>query len=111
MRVVAVGADHAGFSLKETLKTWLAGVPAVPCSDLDRARPSRRHHDAHALALGARTTSASVATAVLETGLATPFEGGRHATRVDQVAALERRPDPVRRGPTVPDEASRAPAR
>jgi ribose 5-phosphate isomerase B len=145
MTVVALGADHAGFLLKEALKVWLAGrghavldfgtcsgesvdypdyaaavagavaggraergvlvcgtgigmaiaankvagVRAAQCGDVESARLSREHNDANVLALGARITSEEAATAIVEIWLTTEFQGGRHARRVEKLAALD----------------------
>ena len=69
----------------------LAGVRAAQCGDVDSARLCRQHNDANVLTLGARTTPADVACAIVDAWLGTPFEGGRHARRVDKLTALERR--------------------
>ena len=49
------------------------------------ARLSRQHNDANILILPARFLSEDAAMAVLHTWLSTPFEGGRHATRVAKI--------------------------
>ena len=147
---IAVGADHAGFALKEHLKSALgalghecvdlgvmdetptdyppicaavgravtgghadlgivlggsgqgeqiaankvAGVRAALCNDLFTARLSRQHNDANVLAIGARIVAPELACEILTLWLATPFEGGRHQRRVEQIAALERAATP-----------------
>ncbi len=58
------------------------GVRAALCCSVEMARLSREHNNANILALGGRTTSPEDAAAILETWLTTPFEGGRHETRV-----------------------------
>jgi ribose 5-phosphate isomerase B len=60
----------------------MAGDPEV-------ARLSRQHNDANVLALGARLTAPAQALEVVQAWLATPFEGGRHARRVDKLAQLD----------------------
>jgi ribose 5-phosphate isomerase B len=145
MAVIALGADHAGFTLKQDLKAWLserghrvidfgthstdsvdypdfaalvarsvqegaaghgvlvcgsgigmamaankvAGVRAAVAGDAGVARLSRQHNDANVLALGARSTPAEQARAIVEAWLETPFEGGRHARRVGKLAELD----------------------
>jgi ribose 5-phosphate isomerase B len=65
------------------------GVRAALCNDLYTARMARAHNDANVLAIGARVVGIGLADEIVEIFLATPFEGGRHARRVDQIRALE----------------------
>ena len=143
---VAIGADHAGFSLKEHLKQTLKrfghtvddfgtsseatvdyppicmavgravsdqradrgivlggsgqgeqiaankvrGVRAALCNDLFTARLSREHNDANVLAMGGRIVAFGLADEILEVWLSTPFAGGRHQRRIDQITEAER---------------------
>ena len=66
------------------------GVRAALCNDLYTARMSRRHNDANVLAIGARIVAAPLAREILQLWLETPFEGGRHVPRLEQIAAIER---------------------
>jgi len=142
---VAIGADHAGFLLKEHLKQTLdrlghsvddygtdseesvdyppicaavgravaegraergivvggsgqgeqiaankvAGIRAALCHDLYAARLSRAHNDANVLAMGGRIVAFPLADEIVALWLTTPFEGGRHQRRLDQIAAAE----------------------
>ena len=144
---IAIGADHAGFLLKEHLKSTLKrlghqvedlgthsdasvdyppicaavgravtggraergivlggsgqgeqiaankvrGVRAALCNDLFTARLSRQHNDANVLAIGGRIVAFGLADEILTLWLTTPFEGGRHQRRVDQISAAEER--------------------
>ena len=63
---------------------------AALCNDLYTARMSRAHNDANVLAIGGRVVGIGLADEILELWLATPFEGGRHQRRVDQITELER---------------------
>lgn len=65
------------------------GVRAALCNDLYTARMARSHNDANVLSMGARVVGVGLAEEILATFLATPFEGGRHQRRVDQLMALE----------------------
>ena len=142
---IAIGADHAGFLLKEHLKATLArlghavedhgtdseastdyppiclavaravvegraargivlggsgqgeqiaankvaGVRAALCNDLFTARLSREHNDANVLSMGGRIVAFGLADEIVALWLATPFEGGRHQRRIDQITAAE----------------------
>lgn len=143
---IAVGADHAGYLLKEHLKQVLQrlghevedfgthgtesvdyppicaavaravvsgraerglviggsgqgeqiaankvpGVRAALCNDLFTARLSREHNDANVLTMGGRIVAPGLADEIVTVWLATAFEGGHHARRLQQVAELER---------------------
>ncbi len=65
------------------------GVRAALCNDLYTARMARAHNDANVLSMGARVVGEGLAEEILALFLATPFEGGRHARRVAQLAELE----------------------
>lgn len=67
----------------------VAGVRAALCHDLYTARLSRQHNDANVLAMGARVVANGLADEILTLWLETPFDGGRHARRIEQIAALE----------------------
>jgi ribose 5-phosphate isomerase B len=49
------------------------------------AELARKHNDANVLVVPARFVSADDGVAILKAWLATPFEGGRHARRVDKI--------------------------
>ncbi len=143
---IAMGADHAGFPLKEELKGFLEteghqvidvgtdstepvdypafcaavarsvadgqaergivlggsgqgeqivankidGIRASLCHDLYTARLAREHNDANVLGLGARVIAPTYAKEIVRLWLATPFEGGRHVARIEQIAMIER---------------------
>ena len=143
---IAIGADHAGFALKEHFKNTLtrlghvvddhgtdsetpvdyppiclsvgravaagradrgivlggsgqgeqiaankvAGVRAALCNDLYTARLSRQHNDANVLSMGGRIVAFELADEILTLWLETPFDGGRHQRRVDQIRDAER---------------------
>jgi ribose 5-phosphate isomerase B len=142
---VAIGADHAGFLLKEHLKQTLTalghivddhgtdseasvdyppicisvgkavalgtadrgivlggsgqgeqiaankvpGIRAALCNDLFTARLSREHNDANVLSMGGRIVAFGLADEILTLWLATPFAGGRHQRRIDQITEAE----------------------
>ena len=143
---IALGADHAGYTLKEDLKAFLKeeghdiedhgtdstepvdyppfcaaaaravvagtadraivlggsgqgeqiaankvdGIRASLCHDLFLARLARQHNDANVLAMGARVVAPAYAREIVRLWLDTPFEGGRHVARVEQIGRIER---------------------
>lgn len=143
--MIALGADHGGYALKEEIKQYLdakgipykdfgcyntesvdypdmakvpceavvagecekallfcgtgvgisiaankiKGIRACCCSDAFSAKYTRLHNDANALCLGGRVVGAGLATELVELFLTTEFEGGRHARRIEKIAALE----------------------
>ena len=66
------------------------GTRAALCNDLYLAELSRRHNDANVLAMGGRIVAVALAKEIVRLWLSTPFEGGRHARRLEQVAEIER---------------------
>jgi ribose 5-phosphate isomerase B len=66
------------------------GTRAALCNDLHLAELSRRHNDANVLAMGGRIVAVALAQEIVRLWLSTPFEGGRHARRLEQVAEIER---------------------
>ncbi len=74
-----------------------AGVRAAPCHDDLTAEMSRRHNDSNVLCLSADLLGERLIDRMIELWLSTPFEGGRHARRVEKIQQLEKRskePDP-----------------
>lgn len=67
------------------------GIRAAVCGDVYSARMTRAHNDANVLAIGARVIGEGLAADIVETFLTTPFEGGRHLSRVQKIHAVEQR--------------------
>jgi ribose 5-phosphate isomerase B len=65
------------------------GVRAATCHDEVTAEMSRRHNDLNVLCLSAEMIGPEVQDKMIRTWLQTPFEGGRHARRLDKIKALE----------------------
>ena len=61
------------------------GIRAALCSDCFSAEMTRRHNDANMLAMGARVLGEGLALKIVDIFLTTPFDGGRHARRVDMI--------------------------
>ena len=64
------------------------GVRCSLCWNIESARLARAHNDANVLALGERLVSEEEALAILETWMATRFEGGRHQRRIEMIDTL-----------------------
>lgn len=142
---IALGSDHGGFALKETVKAHLIekgvevedlgthseescdyplyaeavahavaegradrgilicgtgigvsiaankvkGIRAALCHDTFSARASRNHNNANVLTMGQRIIGAGLALDIVDVWLASDFDGGRHARRVDEIADIE----------------------
>jgi len=65
------------------------GVRAADAWNVEAARLSRAHNNANVLCVGSRLVPEAEAFAIVDAWLDTEFEGGRHARRVDKIAALE----------------------
>jgi ribose 5-phosphate isomerase B len=65
------------------------GVRAALCNCLYTTRLAREHNDANVLSIGARVVGVGLAEEIVDLFLATEFEGGRHARRVQQITDLE----------------------
>jgi ribose 5-phosphate isomerase B len=65
------------------------GVRASLCWTVDMARLTRAHNDSNVLVLSGDQTGSQYAREILKVWLETPFEGGRHARRVDKIKAIE----------------------
>jgi len=69
-------------------------VPGVRCAllhDTFSAKATREHNDTNVMAMGARVIGPGLAEEIVEIWLTTEFAGGRHAQRLDKVAAIEAR--------------------
>ncbi len=142
---VVIGADHAGYELKEKVKKYLEikglevedvgtfskdsvdypdfafkvasqvsekkvdfgvlvcksgigmsiaankfkNVRAAVCFTPEMAKLARSHNDANVLSLSQEFTKAEDVYKIIDTWLATNFEGGRHQRRVEKIKKLE----------------------
>lgn len=138
---IVIGSDHAGYKLKEAIKSYLEGqgfqikdmgtdseesvnypyfgravakavasgefkrgilvcgtgigmsivanrlpgIRAVLCTDSYLAKASRMHNDANILVLGERDIGTGRALEIIKAWLDTPFSGGRHKRRIEQI--------------------------
>lgn len=60
-------------------------IRAALCVNEKMAEKSRQHNDANILVLGARLTDEKTALKMVDLFLATEFEGGRHAKRLNKI--------------------------
>lgn len=143
--MIAIGADHGGFEIKEAVKAYLDsqniayqdfgthseesvdyppiaakvahavadeecekgilccgtgigmsiaankvdGVRASVCDNEFCTEMTRRHNNCNCLCMGGRVIDKEKAVELTKIYLETPFEGGRHQRRLDQIAAIE----------------------
>lgn len=85
-RGIVIGGSGQG---EQIAANKVPGVRAALCNDLYTARMSREHNDANVLAMGGRIVAPGLADEIVKLWLDTPFEGGRHKRRVDQIHAIE----------------------
>lgn len=95
-RAVAEGRADRGILLggsgqgEQIAANKVRGVRAALCNDPHLAELSRRHNDANVLTLGGRIVAVALARQIVQVWLEAPFDGGRHARRVQQIAEIER---------------------
>lgn len=143
--MIAIGADHGGYRVKEAVKAYLEsrnipvkdfgtyseesvnyapiaaqvahsvssgesekgficcgtgigvsiaankvrGIRAAVCSDAFCVEMTRRHNDANILCMGGRVINEQQAQEFAGIFLDTPFDGGRHAVRVQEIQEIE----------------------
>jgi ribose 5-phosphate isomerase B len=61
------------------------GVRCALCWNLETARLGREHNDANVLSLGQRMITVELALEIARIWLATPFAGGRHLQRIQEM--------------------------
>jgi ribose 5-phosphate isomerase B len=86
-RAIVLGGSGQG---EQIAANKVHGARAALCNDLYLARLSRAHNDANVLAIGGRVVAGELAKEILRVWLATPFEGGRHIRRLEQVSEIEK---------------------
>ncbi|MCW1887239.1 ribose 5-phosphate isomerase B [Luteolibacter flavescens] len=65
----------------------IKGVRCALCWNVETAKLARQHNDANVLSLGERVIDLRTALAIVDTFLATHFEGGRHVERIHELDA------------------------
>jgi ribose 5-phosphate isomerase B len=86
-RGIVLGGSGQG---EQLAANKVRGTRAALCNDLYLAELSRRHNDANVLAMGGRIVAVALAKEIVRLWLSTPFEGGRHVRRLEQIAEIER---------------------
>ncbi|MDZ7261634.1 MAG: ribose 5-phosphate isomerase B [candidate division KSB1 bacterium] len=84
-RAILICASGIGMSI---VANKFKGVRAALCTSEVMAEYSRKHNDANILVLGGRITDENLAKKIIKIWLDTPFEGGRHARRVNKIHQL-----------------------
>jgi len=94
-RAVAAGDVERGIVLggsgqgEQIVANKIDGVRAALCNDLYTARLSMAHNNANVLSMGARVVGLGLAEEIVTLWLSTPFDGGRHERRVQQISDIE----------------------
>src|SRR5699024_5827335 len=65
------------------------GIRCTLAHDVFSAKATRQHNNANILAMGERVIGPGLAREIVTTWLDTPFEGGRHETRINKISAYE----------------------
>lgn len=81
----AIGICGSGNGIAMTLNKH-QGVRAAICWQPELAALARQHNNANCLVLPARFIPAELALEIVDTFLASDFEGGRHVRRVEKIA-------------------------
>jgi ribose 5-phosphate isomerase B len=66
------------------------GIRAGLTYELETAQLIRQHNNCNVIALGARMIAIEKAIILVDTFLKTPFEGGRHSQRVEEINEYDR---------------------
>lgn len=67
----------------------VSGIRAALANDVETATLSRQHNNANILCLAGNDFSSATYREVVSAWLATEFEGGRHARRLEKIGKLE----------------------
>lgn len=86
-KAIMIGGSGSG---EQVACNKIRGIRAGLCHDEFTAEISAGHNDANVLILGAKMSTPTMAERIVDRWLTTPFKGGRHQERVEQIAALER---------------------
>jgi ribose 5-phosphate isomerase B len=87
-RGIVLGGSGQG---EQIAANKVQGVRAALCNDLYTAQMAREHNDANVLSMGGRIVAAGLADEIVICFLQTPYQGGRHQRRVDELGAIGER--------------------
>ena len=65
------------------------GIRAALCHDAYTAQVARQHNDANILCFGERIVGRGAAESIIDSWLASSFEGGRHCGRVEKIESIQ----------------------
>ncbi|MDQ0225852.1 ribose 5-phosphate isomerase B [Metabacillus niabensis] len=65
------------------------GIRCALVHDVFSAKATREHNDSNVLAMGERVIGPGLAREIAKVWLTTPFEGGRHETRINKIKVFE----------------------
>ncbi len=85
-RGILICKTGVGFSI---VANKFPNVRAVVAGNIKVARLSRQHNDTNVLIFGSRFVNFDKAKKIVQVWLNTPFEGGRHARRLNQIREIE----------------------
>ncbi len=66
------------------------GIRCATCSEPYSAKLSKMHNNSNILSFGARVVGVELAKMIVDSWLEAEFEGGRHQTRIDMIADIEK---------------------
>jgi ribose 5-phosphate isomerase B len=85
-RAIVMGGSGNGETI---VANKVRGVRCAVCWNEELARLSRAHNNANVISIGARMVSVELALKMVDIWLTTPFDGGRHARRLEKIAELD----------------------
>jgi ribose 5-phosphate isomerase B len=95
-RGVVIGGSGNG---EQISANKVPGCRAALAYNVETAELGRKHNNAQVVAIGARMNTPEEAAAIVDTFLATEFEGGRHQRRLDLIGDFEKTGNP----PALPE--------
>lgn len=81
-RLIALCGTGIGASIAANR---IKGIRAALCHNEFTAEMSRKHNNSNVLVLGGRVLEKSMAARITKIWLGTPFDGGRHAKRIEML--------------------------